>query len=328
MYPPFFAIFFYPFSSAAAGPAIGVFLWTALNAAVFAAGFFTLLRTFDTDGVLDGRHYLLALVLVSNELLGAALAGQANALTAGLMMLGVSWYAAGRPAASAAALALAFSLKLMPLPLILLLALGLQPAFIAATVAFTALFSLFPALFTGLGPLASLWTHLAAIFLSDPVHPNYMGLQPLLAWLGATVDGKLFGGFALVNALAAAGVVWRRRAGKKEMAMAAYLLAMGFIIVFNKRTEGLTFVLLSPLFAVMLGDALAARARGRHAEKQVHLAALTTGWAAISYFSSDLCPAFIREQAYDWHIKGFGGLVVYAWVWWRLLAKSYPLYRE
>lgn len=316
LYPPLFAFIYYPFSSAAVFPKLGAALWMLLNFGVFTAGLAAFLDVFDPGLKLAGRWYLLALFLVTNELLGAALGGQTNALMAGMMMLGASWYAGRRTAGSALATALACSLKLYPLPLLLLLFLDFEIVFILAAVFSIAVFSLAPGLVLGFDRLFALWTHLAAIFRSDPVHGNYMGLEPMLASFGAGVRPGAFALFALANAALAAWAVFRLRADRRLFSLAAFVLASAFIIVFNKRTEGLTFVLLSPVFAVMLLRGLEAKTAGKTGETKIHFAALIISWTAISYISSDLCPDFIKEPAFDWHIKGLGGMLAYVWALW------------
>lgn len=315
LYPPFFALVFHPFSSAVLGAAYGAFAWVLLNILVFYSGALAMIDLLGGHALFRRWRMVAAIFLITNELLGAALGTQVNPLVAGLMIWGGVFYARGRFTAAGVVLALAAAIKIHPLALILLLALGLQWRFIVSAFGFLLIFTFLPAAVTGWDPLLRLFAHLAAIFPADSLHDNFLGIQPTLYACGLTLPDKPFTIFTLANAAAVALVCLPKAKEPEKLVTAAFPLAAAFIILFNKRTEGLSFVFLAPAFLFMLRAHLSAKDANDRAEAKLQFRLLIAGWLLISYLSSDLFPAPLREVVETWHLKGVGGLLVYMWAW-------------
>lgn len=315
LYPPIFAFIFYPFSSAAMGAVPGAFAWTLLNLLVFYSGALAMIDVLGGNILFRRWRMAAAIFLLANELLGAGLGTQVNPLVAGLMLWGGVFYARGRFASAGGVLALAAAIKLHPLALILLLALGLRWRFIVSAFGFLLLFSLFPATVTGWDPLLGFFAHLAAIFSADTLHDNFLGIQPTLHAFGWTIPDKAFSVFMLANAAAVALVCLPKAKNPEKLAVAALPLALAFIILFNKRTEGLSFVFLAPVFLFMLRAHFAAKDASDHAEAKFQFRLIIAAWMLVCYFSSDLFPGPLRDVVETWHLKTLGGLLVYFWSW-------------
>ncbi len=327
LYPPFFALVFYPFSTDLAGTVAGPIAWMLINLAVFFTGIMAFLETLGGTVIFRRWRYAAALLLVANELLGATLAGQANALVAGLMLWSCAFYLRDRPAGSGILLALAASLKVYPIALLLILALGGRRSFIVSAAGVLLFTFIVPSAVAGWTPLLGLYTHLGAIFSSDPVHPTFLSLQPTLLAFGWAVPSFPFMLFMMANAGTIAAAALPLRHDPQRLVHAALPLTLAFIILFNQRTEGLSFILLTPVLLYMFRAHLAAKDRGDGKEAQVQLWFLAATWLSISYFSSDLCPSAIRTAAAQWHVKTLGGVLAYAWGWRVLLRGAIPRQR-
>ena len=315
VYPPVFTFLFLPFSSMVLGPAYGAFGWVLLNLLVFYGGVMAVIDQLGGNAIFRRWRMVAAIFLVTNEMLGAALGTQSNALVTGLMLLGGVSYARGRFTASGLLLAIAAAIKIHPLVLVLLLALGLEWRFIVSVFGFLLAFTFLPAVVTGWDTLFRLFEHLAAIFFADTLHDNFLGIQPALNAYGWFISDKAFTLFMLVNAAAVALVCLPKAKDANRLAAASIPLALAFIILFNKRTESLSFVILAPVFLFMLLAHLIAKDAGETAEAKLNLRLIIAGWMLISYFSSDLFPGPLRDIVDTWHLKTLGGLLAYGWAW-------------
>lgn len=315
IYSPAFAIFFYLFSTEGVGMHAGIYLWLMLNLFTFWFGFSSLLRIVDRDSLLKGKWYLLALFLTANELLGTLQNVQSNAFIGGLMMLGFVGYMNGRLLFSAFVLALGINFKIFPVVVALLLFLDFNRRFYAYFLVMFGLILLAPLLFIPQEFYLDIAKHWLTMMRTDSLRILYLGLKPTLALFGWEVESQFFTIFMLLNALAiaiAARLVIVK--SRPDFVRLIFPLAVVFILLFNDRAERPTFVMLTPVFGIMLHAALLElRNAGRQA--RLHIGFLALGFFFISLSYSDLCPKFCRSAADEYHFKTFGALVMYIWAW-------------
>lgn len=315
MYSPSFGVFFLLFSTSGLGLHLGTLAWYLLNLCSFWYGFKGILRHLDPAGLLNRWWYFLALALTANEMMGSLSNLQSNAFIGGLMMAGVAAYFDRRFILAALLLALGTNFKIFPVVVFLLLALEFNAAFLTGFAVFSLLALLAPAPLVGMDFLFGLLSHWSRIFLSDPLHPVFLGLEPTMAHFGWHPGGA-FLAFMGVNALAIAAVayaVFRRSRG--QFIRLVVPLGLAFILLFNKRTESPTFVLLAPALAFILHEALYWRHNGNGGLYRKHLAVMVCAWLLISLTHSDLFPKLVRHFADEWRFRTLGALTVYGWAW-------------
>ncbi|MBI5177894.1 MAG: DUF2029 domain-containing protein [Nitrospinae bacterium] len=316
MYSPSFGVFFMPFSKSGLGLHMGTLAWYLLNLFAFWYGFKGVVRHLDPTGLFSRWWHFLALLLCANEMMGSLTNLQSNAFIGGLMMAGMAAYFEKRYVVSALLLALGTNFKIYPVVAALLMAMELNAAFLLSFAVFFSLILLAPAPLVGMDFLFSLLAHWLGIFMSDPLHPVFLGLEPTLAHFGLHPGIPQFLAFISINALAIAIVafaVFQRERSQFIRLLAP--LALAFILLFNKRTESPTFVLLVPALAFILHEALYERHNGDDALFRAHLAVMVAAWFLISLAHSDLFPKMVRHIADEWRFKTFGALLVYCWAW-------------
>lgn len=317
LYSPTFGLFFLLFSTSGVGMYAGVYLWAMLNLFFFWFGFKSILNILDEkDALLCGGLYFFALLLVVNESMGTLTNLQSNAFIIGLSLLGVSWYVKGRYALSALALAVGFNFKLFPLAIALLLLMDFKPSFAALFILFsTAIFAIPLAILTSdfyFGILG----HWVRIMLTDPVHSIFLGLEPTLWSYGYRPDGTWFIAFMLANALSIAAVAFIAFKKSPERFVETVVpLALLFIILFNKRSERQSFIIITPVLVFVLHAAIHARRKGNAALMYINYTVLAFAWFLISLSYSDLCPKVCRNFADATHFKTFGAMLLYVWAW-------------
>lgn len=317
LWPPLFALFFYPFSTLALGPHAGSYVWCVLNMLVLMAGIHAVWREIDGKRKLfSGWWYFFALVLMANEMIGSLTNLQINSLITGLILLGTAAYFRGRYAVSGFFLALGVGLKIIPLPMAMLLMLEFNAAFIASFVLFLAGLSLLPLLVMPPSLLMECFRTLVELHSMERVHTIYLGLHPTLQHYGIIISNPAFSGFLLLNAaLIAAAAFMVFRGDRGQFIRLLVPLALAFMILFNKRAESPTYVMLVPIFTFMLHAALSARSEGDKAGFKTQMAFLLIGWFLVSIVFSDLAPRPARQFANQWHIKTIGAVWLYIWSW-------------
>ncbi len=317
LWPPLFALFFYPFSTLALGPQAGSYVWCVLNMLVLMAGIHAVWREIDGKRKLfRGWWYFFALLLMTNEMMGSLTNLQINSLITGLILLGTAMYFRGRYAVSGFILALGVGLKIIPLPMALLLMLEFNAVFIASFVLFLAGLSLLPLLVMSSSLLIECFQTLIELHSMERVHTMYLGLHPTLQHYGIILSNQAFFGFLLLNAAliaAAAFMVFRQDRG--QFVRLIVPLALTFMILFNKRAESPTYVMLVPIFTFMLHAALSARSEGDEAGFKTQMAFLLIGWFLVSIIFSDLTPRPGRQFANQWHVKTIGAVWLCIWAW-------------
>lgn len=317
LWPPLFALFFYPFSTLALGPHIGSYVWCVLNMLVLMAGIHAVWREIDGERKLfSGWWYFFALVLMANEMIGSLTNLQINSLITGVILLGAAMYFRGRYVVSGFFLALGVGLKIIPLPMAMLLMLEFNAVFIASFVLFLAGLSLLPLLVMTPSQLAECFHTLIELHSMERVHTIYLGLHPTLQHYGIIIGNPAFFGFLLLNATiiaVTAFMVFRKDRGQFIRLLVP--LSLVFMILFNKRAESPTYVMLVPIFTFMLHSALSARSEGDEAGFKSQMAFLLVGWFLISIVFSDLVPRPARQFANQWHLKTIGAVWLYIWSW-------------
>ena len=315
LYPPFFSVFFYPFSTAALGAKAGAIGWMWLNIMVFYSGLMALMGTLGGAMVFRRWRIILAFFLIGNNLLSAVLLVQINLLVTGLMLWGAVLYSQRRYAWAGIVLAIASALKIYPLVLVLILSLGMELSFMGSAFGFLLFFTLMPVLFIGWDAMLKLLGHLVAFFFSDPLHPNYLGLQPTMYAFGWNVPDWLFTLFMLACAAAIALICLPSAKDSRRLAGTAVPFALSFIILFNKRTEWASFIVLAPILIYMFHAYLVAKDAGESEEAKTLLRYVIVTWVLISYISSDLCPRPLRLILSEYHLKGLSAVVGLMWSW-------------
>ena len=317
LYSPTFGLFFLFFSTSGLGMYAGIYLWAMLNLFFFWFGFKSILDILDEkDALLRGGLYSFALLLVVNELMGTLTNLQSNALIIGLSLLGISWYVKGRYALSALALAVGFNFKLIPLPIALPLLMDFKPKYAALFILFSTVIFTIPLAILPSDFYFWILKHWVNIMLTDPMHPVFLGLEPTLWNYGYRLDGTWFVTFMLANAIGVAAIAFFAFKKSPEYFVETVVpLVLLFIILFNKRSERPSFVIITPVLVFVLHAAIYARRKGNTAIAYVHYSVLALAWFLISYSYSDLCPKEGRNFADAKHFKTLGALLLYVWAW-------------
>ena len=317
LYSPTFGLFFLFFSTSGVGMYAGIYLWAILNLFFFWFGFKSILNILDgKDALLRGGLYFFALLLVVNEFMGTLTNLQSNALIIGLSLLGISWYVKGRYALSALVLAVGFNFKLIPLPIALLLLMDFKPKYAALFILFSTVIFTIPLAILPSDFYFGILGHWVRIMLTDPMHPVFLGLEPTLWSYGYRVDGMWFVAFMLANALGIAAVAFFAFKKSPERFVEAVVpLVLLFIVLFNKRSERPSFIIITPVLVFVMHAAIHARQKGNAALAYAHYTVLAFAWFLISFSYSDLCPKVCRNFADAKHFKTFGALLLYVWAW-------------
>ncbi len=314
LYGPSFVYLFLPFSSLFAGVHVGTYLWVVMNTMIFYAGVFQAMRFIDTRRLFTGWWLFFCLLLLFNEMQSSLTNLQTNGMVVGLILLGMTSYFRQRFLASAAYLAVATSFKVFPLAAAMLLALEFNPLFIGAFLLFLLLGLAAPLVIIDYGFYVELMKTWIDFLAHDPVHSIYLGMEPTLLKLGIGVDGGLFAKFMLLNAfIIALASFFIFRKGRGEYVRLIIPVLLPFLVLFNKRSESQTFIVVVPVFIIMLSAYLQERASNNVVAAKWRLTALIACWILVSMIYSDLSPRPLRAFAWEWHFKTYGALLIYGW---------------
>ncbi len=317
LWPPLFALFFYPFSTLVMEPHVASYFWCVFNMLALVAGIHAIWGIIDGNQKLfKGKWYLFALVLIANEMIGSLTNLQINSLITGITLLGVAMYFRKRYAAAGFFLALGVGLKIIPLPMAMLLMLEFNFVFIISFVLFLAGLSMLPMLVMSPALWAECFRSFFELHSMERVHAIYLGLHPTLQHYGIIISTSEFMPFLLVNAMALAVTAFMVfRKDREQFVRLLVPLALAFMILFNARAESPTFVMLAPIFTFILHAALSARENGDEGEYKTHMMFLLVGWFLVSIVFSDLVPKPMRVFSNTWHVKTIGAVWLYVWGW-------------
>lgn len=271
LYLPQAALVFSPF--AALPPHAGEVLWRWVGILGYAWGILSLTRLL--FGSRWPAAFLLASLLAIPAAMGSAQNGQTNLVMGGLFALAAAECARNRLWWATLWLMLAFACKPIALPVMLLLA-AVYPRLIPRLAVGGVVFAIAP--FINPDP-AYVWEQYRAAIgkiaaAAKPVEP-YQDLRGMLMDFGFNPDAwaialpmrdasgaaRMLGVLTLVRAFAAAvalglSLLIARRF--RDPARAVYVLAVGviYIMVFNPRTEGVTYAMLGPVAALFAAAAI------------------------------------------------------------------------
>lgn len=326
LYLPQAALVFSPF--AILPPVVGEVLWRIVGIAVYAFGVWRLLELL-LPVKRRALGFFLATLLAIPAALGSAQNGQTNLIMGGLFAL-AAWSAAQRRWWWMS-LWLMLALACKPIALVLLLLLGaVFPRSIPALLVGLIVLALAP--FVHPDP-AYVWAQYPAAFakMSDAARPDdlFQDLRGLIASILAIGDRTLAQATAivpdtalmLVRALAApltlvVCLAFVRR-GLGHPLVAVFTLAMGtaYLMLFNPRTEGVTYALIGPVAAAITtlvllnapaagqaspAQGLSCLAAGRSRQMWLALAIVLVAYCLILQFSRVLTGGpnyFVRPLA-------------------------------
>jgi hypothetical protein len=89
--------------------------------------------------------------------------------------------------------------------------------------------------------------------------------------------------------------------------------SLAFTLLFNKRSETAGFVLLCPVYIVMLKSWLDAKTDGKMREAWFHLFFLGAAWVLTSFLYTDFFSRGVKDVADEIKIRTLGVIVVYVW---------------
>ncbi len=250
-YSPTFALLFAPFALLPVLPAM--LAWNALNAAVLFLG----LSRFPHLG---GRARTVGLWMMALEQWGALQHFQANALIAGLILLAYGALVRGREVRGSAAILLCGFIKVFGVVAFPLYAFAPRKVRLAAVTAavFAALAAL-PLIVASPSHLAELYRSWFALLRADHgISLGYSMMGWLRSWFGLAPDKLLV--VALGAALMALPFLrWDMAADPTHRALTVAAL-MIWMVIFNHRAEGPTFVI--AMAGVVVWYGAAERSRG------------------------------------------------------------------
>lgn len=265
LYLPQAALVFSPFAALPAHA--GEILWRWVGILGYAWGVWSLTRL--VFGQRWAAAFLLASLLAIPAAMGSAQNGQTNLVMGGLFALAAAECARNRLWWATLWLMLAFACKPVALPVVLLLA-AVYPRLIPRLAVGGVVFALVP--FINPDP-AYVWEQYRAAIgkiaaAAKPVEP-YQDLRGMLIDFGMNPDAwaialplrdasgaaRMLGVLTLVRAMAAVvalGLSLMIARRFRDPARAVYVLALGvmYIMVFNPRTEGVTYAMLGPVAAL------------------------------------------------------------------------------
>jgi hypothetical protein len=239
----------------------GGVVWRGVGLAVLATGVWRL-AALGGDG--RGRRFLVLTALTLPILASSARNGQMNVPMAGLMAHAAADLAAAAWWRAAAGLALALALK----PTVLPFALLAGALYLPVSWRFGALAAVVLA-----GPFAAAEAgYVEAQYAGFVEKLRVAGTPPPGRWqdvtgipraLGYEPPAELMTALRLGAAAATLGLGWlaRRRFGPEGGAVFLLALGAGYILLWNPRTEGVTYLILAPALGVLADRALAADRR-------------------------------------------------------------------
>jgi hypothetical protein len=212
----------------------------------------------------QGTRFLVITLLTLPSLAGSARNGQMNVPIAGLMahaavdLAGAGWWRA------AASLALGIALKPTALPMAMLVAVLYPSASWRLVVLLAGVLAL-PLVTADAGYVWSQYTAFVAKMpaAGNPPPGRWQDLTGLLLAVGYDVPAAVVTALRLAAAAATLALAWwaRRRWDAAGGAAAVLALGAGYILLWNPRTEGVTYVILAPVLGLFAAWALEATPR-------------------------------------------------------------------
>jgi hypothetical protein len=255
--------------------------------------------------------------MMANELQTSLRFQQTNGLIVGLCLAGLAAYAERRFLLSAACFAVGTHIKLFPVVFALLLGLELNVVFIGAFLGFLLLTFLPPLVVLEPQAYLRMLKHWLGLFAHDPAREMFNGLPSAILYYGAVISERAQTIFMLANALLIAVITFvgfRKKTPASQMAAAVIMpSALAFIMLFNKRTETAGFVLLCPVYVLMLSTWLGARAEGEGWRTKFHLFFLGAGLVLSSFLYTDFFPRHVKDLADEIKVRTLGIAVIYLW---------------
>ncbi|MBL8835097.1 MAG: DUF2029 domain-containing protein [Alphaproteobacteria bacterium] len=272
---PAHIVLFTPFW--AVGQPLGGALWRVFSIAVFAAGLARLAV------LLAPRRAAVAIavafLVIQPSASSVFTSGQVHVVMLGLMMLAMADIAVLRWWRASLWLALAVAFK--PLAVVLvLLCFAVYPAIRARLAASIALVIAIPFIHPDPGFVASEYVVFAQkmVFSAQPEGGKWAFIGTLVEWSGVDFSGRFWLGVSAAAALATLGLaaLARRDLDPRRAALAITMLAFGYLLLFNPRTEPNSYIALGVLMGFGAIDLSLLRGRER-AAVFVWLAAAVVG---------------------------------------------------
>jgi hypothetical protein len=258
-YLPQFAILFSPFASAP--QRVGDTLWRFLQLGVYVSSIRRL-----AEAAQSGPKDLFfpISILALPAALGSAMNGQSNMLLAGAMGHASVEVIRGRRWAVAAWLMLGLVAKPIAIVMILLLAIS-NPVMIPWFLGGMALAAASPLLFDSWPSVAGQYTswYRQLLVVAPSQEHRFDDISGLLRTLNVHLPIKVSYQLRLLAAglTPALWLVWARRLRQPDYAFALLGLSAAYLMLFNPRTESNSYVVLSPVIAVMAARLLLVEGR-------------------------------------------------------------------
>ncbi len=262
---------------------VGEVVWRAASIALLASSAWRLSRLASPRP--GAEPFPLVTLLLIPTALGSARNGQMNLAFSAMMALACADLAREQWKRAAAWLSLAMALKPLTLALLLIVA-ALRPRrMIPSLAAGAAAVLAFPLLTAPPAYVLRQYTQCVEKLRTaiDPPPGLYSSLWAIPESLGVVTPHPVMSKVAAVCSLAALGLSWLawKRLGRDRGPLAVLGVAAAYIMLFNSRTEGLTYVVLAPAVATLA--AWEWFATGRRA-----VAAMLIGICVILAFSRNL----------------------------------------
>ena len=316
LYMPQAAMLFLPFELLP--PRIGEVLWRWVGLAAYAGGVFLLCRRFFPDRL--PLAFTIASALAIPASLGSAQNGQTNLIMGGLFALAALHAAQSRWGLTSLWLTLALVCKPVALPVLLLLAatrLRLIPALTIGVLVFAAAPFLHP------DPVY-VWSQYQAsihkvLLAADPSAEGafFSDIRGMLRDFGLTLtDPQLLPvrAFAALVFLALSMVITSlaSRPSPSSSSSPAFppaftttLLGVAYIMIFNPRTEGVTYAMIGPFAAILATREVLAR--------RWPIAAMLVAYCLILQFSMPITD-LITGPGHKYWLRPLATMLLVAWV--------------
>lgn len=272
---PAHIVLFSPFW--AVGQPLGGALWRVFSIAVFAAGLARLAALLAPQRATVA--IAVAFLVVQPSASSVFTSGQVHVVMLGLMMLAMADIAVLRWWRASLWLGLAVAFK--PLAIVLvLLCLAIYPAIRVRLAAAIVLVIAVPFIHPDPGFVASEYAVFARkmVLSSQPDGGKWAFIGTLVEWFGVDFSGRFWLAVSALAALATLGLaaLARRDLDPRRAALAVTMLAFGYLLLFNPRTEPNSYVALGVLMGFCAIDLSLLRAR-EWAATFVWLAAAVVG---------------------------------------------------
>lgn len=295
LYSPFFAFVFQPFLNFP--PKLAVVLWSVINAALFWIGVF-----YACNLKRDSIFFWVGLAAASMELDGSLRYQQTNALTIGLILLGVTAFSKGQALLSGATLALASNIKLFGLPFAFGLLWARNTRYTLTL--FVSLLTLFLLPSLQLGFQKNLWLHWeqGMLLFNEVSLRRILDIASVFERLGRPELGRvLLLLITWITALLWLVGAWFSRENRQPFSQSWIAVVIAGLLLINPRTESPTFVMAGPLFLLLFEQT-----------GVFNRTLLLPAFFVISILYNSLWPHFLRPSLTDGYtLKVFGLL----WLW-------------